>query len=222
MRVLAKVLLVTTGLAAVVGAGVAVQAASKDGATLSVKDQARLPSHDYGTNLVQLAQAARPPATMGQDRPPRSSEEDMGLSPAHGPMGPHAELFGGPSPMMHGPRFGRPPVSREACQETINRRFAMAGYIKGKLQLQAAQKDAWRRIEDAAEPAVAKLREVCAQLPVKAGPPPSPPEAIDFAAKLVAARAAVLEAVRGPVRALYDTLSAEQKAALVPPGPPPI
>lgn len=221
MRVLAKVLLVATGLAAVVGAGVAVQAASKDGATLSAKDQARLPAADYGADLVKLAQAVRPPAPE-QGRPQRPIEDGMGPPLAHGPMAMRAGPFGGPFPMMHGPQFGRLPLNRDACEETISRRFAMAGYIKGKLQLQAAQKDAWRRIEDAAEPAVAKLREVCAHLPVKAGPPPSPPEAIDFAAKLVAARAAVLEAVRGPVRALYDTLSAEQKAALVPPGPPPI
>jgi hypothetical protein len=120
---------------------------------------------------------------------------------------------------MHAPPGPLPP-NRAACEEDINRSAAMAGYIKSKLQLQGSQKDAWRKIEEAAEPAVEKLRQTCALLPVSMSLPPSLPEAIDLAAKQFAIRAAFLQAISGPVHALYETLSSDQRAALSPPPPP--
>jgi hypothetical protein len=220
-----KALLVAMGLAAATGISVAVHAAANTG-SLPAKDQARLPANagaasgeDYDMALVQLAQAARPqPPQIGDFVPPTGPDE-AGAPPLHRTMGPPAGPFG-PRPFFrHGPR-GPMPFTRAGCEEDINRHAAMAGYIRSKLNLQGNQKDAWRKIEEAAEPAVANLRQLCAQLPATIGAPPAMPDAIEFAAKQTAARAAFLQAVSGPVRALYDTLSPDQRAALLPPPPP--
>lgn len=227
MRISVTALLLATSFVAAGGASVAVRAASNDSRP-AVKDQSRMPSdtrlavgNDYSGALVQLAQAARAPMPPGPAHMPREGDFDP-----HGPrdpMGPGGEPLRGPAAMAmrgHGP-FGPAAPNRAACDEDINRHAAMAGYIKSKLQLQGSQKDAWRKIEEAAEPAVEKLRQVCALLPVNAGPPPSLPDGIEIAAKQLAARAAFLQAVSGPAHALYETLSPDQRAALVPPPPPP-
>lgn len=217
MRISVTALLLATTLAA--GAGFAVHAATRDGAPPPAKDQARLPSNaavmsrrDYGADLIQLAQAIRPQAP-----------EDIGLLPppdrGTGPMRPDLEPFAPPQKVTRRP--GPMPPNRASCEETIDRHAAMAGYIKSKLQLQGAQKEAWRKIEEAAEPAVTKLHQICTLLPLHVGPPPALPDVLEFAAKQTAARAEFLQAVAGPARALYDTLSPDQRAALMPPSPPP-
>lgn len=219
MRILVPTLMLATSLAVATGAGVGVRAASSESTTPPIKDQARMSSdmrlvagNDYGGTLVQLAQASRPHMPGAGRRPP---DVDFNMQPPRGPMTP-----GGPPPMaMHAPPGPLPP-NRAACEEDINRSAAMAGYIKSKLQLQGSQKDAWRKIEEAAEPAVEKLRQTCALLPVSMSLPPSLPEAIDLAAKQFAIRAAFLQAISGPVHALYETLSSDQRAALSPPPPP--
>lgn len=228
MRISATALLLTTSLVAAVGASVAVRAASNDSRP-AVKDQSRMPSdtrlaaaNDYSGALVQLAQATRPPIPPGPGQLPPDGGFD-----AQGPrdlMGPGGEPPRGPAAMAmrgHGPFGPPPPPNRDACDEDINRHAALAGYIKSKLQLQGTQKDAWRKIEEAAEPAIEKLRQACALLPANAGPPPNLPDGIEIAAKQLAARAAFLQAISGPARALYETLSPDQRAALMPPPPPP-
>jgi hypothetical protein len=221
MRISVTALLLASALA-VAGVSVAVHAAVKDSGALPAKDQTRLPAdealvqnEDYGTTLVQLAQAVRPPPP-GDDHGPAGTPDGDRASPFHHTMGPPAGPFG-PPPFMRHHRRGPVPLTRAGCEEDINRHAGIAGYIKSKLNLQGNQKDAWRKIEEAAEPAVAKLRAVCAQLPVDAVPPPALPDRIEFAAKQTAARAEFLQAVSGPVRALYDTLSPDQRAALIPP-----
>jgi len=44
--------------------------------------------------------------------------------------------------------------------------------------------------------------------------PPATPDMLDFVEKQFSARAAVLRAIREPVRVLYDSLSPEQRAML--------
>lgn len=222
MRIPVTAVVLAASLAAA-GIGAAVHAAASEKAALPVKDQARLPSSaiagqgdDYGTALVQLAQVTRPQPPEGAGRMP--PDEGMRPMPA-GPMSPDGEPFGPPPMARHRP--GMMPPTRAACEERMAHHAAMAGYIRSKLQLQGAQKDAWRKIEDAAEPAVAKLHQICSMLPVQPGPPPALPDAIEFGAKQASARAELLQAVTGPVRALYDALSPDQRAALVPPLPRP-
>lgn len=225
MRISVTALVLAAGLAAA-GISVAVHAAVRDGGPLPAKDQARVPanaalvqSEDYGTALVQLAQAARPQPPQGEGRRPPGGPDESDAPPFHLMMGPPAGPFGPPPFAMPGPH-GPMPFTRAGCEEDINRHAAMAGYIRSKLNLQGNQKEAWRKIEEAAEPAVTKLHQVCTQLPVNAGPPSALPDAIEFAAKQASARAEFLQAVSGPVRALYDTLTPDQRAALLPPMPP--
>jgi hypothetical protein len=46
------------------------------------------------------------------------------------------------------------------------------------------------------------------------------PDAISYAEKRLSATVAFLRVIREPFRALYETLSADQRAALYPPPPP--
>ena len=120
----------------------------------------------------------------------------------YGPMGPHGPM--GPDGMMEPPR-------RE-CLENIHRHAALAGYLKSKLRLRESQKEAWQKIEAAAGPAVKAMQALCDQLPDRPGPPPAMSDMIDFAEKQYSAQATFLRAIREPFRALYDSLTAEQRA----------
>jgi hypothetical protein len=121
----------------------------------------------------------------------------------------------GPAPFPRAP-FLNP---RAACNDDIDRHAALSGYLKSKLRLQGAQKDAWQKIEVAAGPAVETLRTLCDELPQSPAARPSMPDAIAFGEKQLAAKAAFLRAIRDPLRALYETLSPDQRAALEPPAP---
>jgi hypothetical protein len=128
----------------------------------------------------------------------------------------------GPGPMIfHGPMRpdGTMEPPRRECLENIHRHSALAGYLKSKLRLQESQKEAWRKIEEAAGPALEAMQALCDQLPDVLGAPPTMPDMIDFAEKQNSARAAFLRAIRDPFRALYDTLTAEQRALLQLPPP---
>jgi hypothetical protein len=123
--------------------------------------------------------------------------------------------------------LGRPPhlplpSPRRACEEDIDLHAALAGYLKSKLRLQGAQLEAWQKIEVAAFPAVEALRRICAELPDRGVATPSVPNAFDHAQRRLAATAEFLQAIREPLRALYDTLSPDQRAVLEPLPPPPM
>jgi hypothetical protein len=94
----------------------------------------------------------------------------------------------------------------------------LQAYLKSKFRLQGSQKQAWQKIEEAAEPALESMHELCAQLPDRIAGPPATPDMLDFVEKQLSARAAVLRAIREPVRAFYS-LSPEQRAVLQPPPP---
>ena len=146
--------------------------------------------------MTELAQAAGPPPMV----PPTMSE------PGRSPM-----IFDGPM---------RPEVWIESpqaeCEENVDRYAAIAGYLKSKFRLQGSQKQAWQKIEEAAEPALEFIHELCAPLPDRMARPPAAPDMLDFVEQQLSARAAVLRAIRGPVRAFYDSLSPEQRAVLQP------
>jgi LTXXQ motif family protein len=131
------------------------------------------------------------------------------------PLGPGSLFFDGPM-RPHGPMRadGTMEPPRRECLENIHRHSALAGYLKSKLRLQENQKEAWRKIEEAAGPTLEAMQALCDQLPDPLGAPPTIPDMIDFAEKQNSARAAFLRAIRAPFRALYDSLTAEQRALL--------
>jgi hypothetical protein len=96
------------------------------------------------------------------------------------------------------------------CQENVDRYTAIAGYLKSKFRPQGSQKQTWQKIEEAAEPALESMHELCAQLPDRMAGPPATPDMLDFVEKQLSAHAAVLRAIREPVRAFYDSLSPEK------------
>ena len=139
---------------------------------------------------------------------------------------PHPHVPPGPPPHGFGPApfgFAPPPAPRVACEDEIDRLAGIVGYLKSKERLEGDQKSAWDKVETAAAPGLAKLRALCADLPSYPGGPPALPARVDFMAKQMTARAELLSAIREPLRALYDTLSPDQRALLdmPPPGPPP-
>jgi hypothetical protein len=184
------------------------------------KDEARhQPSacaaeHADREGRTRLAQAAGP--LPGGPDPFHSSP----AGPEPVAPGPFELPHPGMPPFMGGafPLHGAPRLS---CEEAIDRHAAMAGYVKSRLRLNADQKVTWQKIEQAAEPAIDKMRDICAQLPSRMIGPPAVPEAIDFLEKELSARVELLRAVREPIRALYDGLSADQRAALAIPDPRP-
>ena len=122
-------------------------------------------------------------------------------------------------PMMPRPLLG--PMTRSVCEDGINREAAGVAFIKSKLRLQSNQREAWRKMEDAVQPAVDRLHAACDRLPADGSARPSPPDIVDAMEDQLSARAEFLKAVREPLRALFETLSPEQRMALEPPFPPP-
>jgi len=108
---------------------------------------------------------------------------------------------------------------RQACEEDIARRAALVGYLGAKMRLKGAQKEAWQNIVNAAAPAVEALYRLCAELPERIAARPSMPDAISYAERRLSATAEFLRVIREPFRALYEKLSADQRAALEPPPP---
>jgi hypothetical protein len=113
-----------------------------------------------------------------------------------------------------------PPSTRSGCEEEIDRLTGLAGYLKSKIHLQGAQKEAWQKLELAATAPVEQLRELCSALPAQPEPPTGLLERIDFAEKQTAIRLELFRAIHDPLHALYESLSADQRALLaMPPRP---
>jgi hypothetical protein len=161
-----------------------------------------------------------PPSMAGGGAARLAFALDRVVLPDFGPPGPDA-AFRGAAPLAppYGPMFGGPPIppmgpGRPGCDERIDRQAAVTGYLKSKLRLQGAQMDAWQKIEQAAQPVVEKMREICASLPLEPGAPPALPTTLETLEKQLSVHAEFVHAIRGPVQALYDTLSPQQRAVL--------
>jgi hypothetical protein len=218
MQFAGKVLLLATAVMALPAAAAVIAGGQMSGAqpapamanmTYRAKDPARLNGEpqDRLFAATEFAQAGEGPFSL----PPAGG---MGIlaRPPHPPFGAMG-LPGGPPP-----RLAASP--RQACNEDIDRHAALAGYLKSKLRLQEAQREAWQKIETAAAPVIETLRALCAELPEYRTAHPSMPEGLEHAEKRMVATAEFLHAIREPLRALYATLTPDQRAAIEPPAPP--
>ena len=97
----------------------------------------------------------------------------------------------------------------------------MAGYLKSKLRLQPNQREAWQKLENAAQAAIEKLHATCESFPIEASAPVSLPYMMELVEAEMSARVELLRATREPLRALFATLTPEQRQAFRPPAPPP-
>lgn len=194
---------------------------ARDNTSVQPKDTARLATFahdndDQAILLIELAQASRqpdlaPPAirTAQAFMPPPA----FGYSPGpHGAFGP----FFPPAVMGPPPR----PLTRSVCEDRINSEAAMVGYLKSKLRLQPNQREAWQTLENAAQPAVEKLHAACESLPIEASAPAPLPDMIAMVEVDMSARVELLRATREPLRALFATLTPEQRMAAQPFPPP--
>ena len=191
--------------------------------TVRPKDESRVAAtmkDDKASLLIQLAHASRQPndVRMAQMMPP----PPFGPPPSFGaPPHPHGWWHGhAPPDAMGPPPPPHAPLTRAACEDRIDRKVAFAAFMKSKLRLQPQQRAVWQKLEQAAEPALGRLQAACDRLPAGAGAPPPLPDMIDAMAEQMSARAALLKAISGPLRELFNTLSPEQRARLRPPGPP--
>ncbi len=152
-------------------------------------------------DAVHIAQAFGPPLAFGAPPVPRG---------AFAPIGPHMGM--GPPP----------PPTRASCEDRIDFEVAIAAYVKAKLRLQPSQREAWQTLETAAQGAIDKIRAACTGFPADASVPMSLPEMLDAVEADMSARAEFLRATREPLRALFASLTPEQRIAARPLLPPPL
>jgi hypothetical protein len=143
-----------------------------------------------------------------------------------GPPAPPLGFFGAGMPFPFadlGPGYdpGEAGLSpRARCLDEIAREAGLRSYIAAKLNLSARQKVLWQRLERAAISGADTRRKACANLPMTALVTPPPlPLLMTQEKQLLAARLAELIEVQPALAAVYDSLSAEQRAVLDPPFP---
>ncbi len=172
---------------------------------------------DPANLLIKLAQASREPDLAP---PVIRTAQAFGPPPAFGaPAAPHAAF--GPIFPSAVPAPPPPPLTRAACEDRINSEAAMVGYLKSKLRLQPHQREAWQKLENAAQPAIEKLHAACDSLPIEASAPTPLPDMVDLAEAEMSARVELLRATREPLRALFASLTPGQRMAAQPLLPPP-
>jgi hypothetical protein len=104
--------------------------------------------------------------------------------------------------------------TRGACEDDIKRRATIADYFKSKLQLVGAQSEAWQKLEDAANLVRPKMYEACKLLPENLSDAPTMPHTMGILEKQLSMQTELVHAIAGPLRALYETLSPDQRAIL--------
>jgi len=135
---------------------------------------------------IELAQAAPPP-----------------------PPAPGAPGAPGADRMMRGERMASP---RAVCQDMVARRIGDRAYIKARLELKPEQMTAWNAFEKAADEASSKSMARCATLPTEMKERPDYIQRLTMEEEAMKARVATIEAVKPSLTALYNTLTADQKA----------
>ena len=111
--------------------------------------------------------------------------------------------------MMRGERNVSP---RAMCQDMVARRIGDRAYIKARLDLKPEQMAAWNAFEKAADEASAKSMARCATLPTEMKERPDYLHRLTMEEEAMKARIATIEAVKPSLTALYNTLTADQKA----------
>jgi hypothetical protein len=131
----------------------------------------------------------------------------------------------GPPPLAM-PPFHMPPegplpqTGRAACEERAHFNSALVGYYKSKLRLDGAQREAWAKLEQAADAGIEKLRAACDALPLDTDTSHNVLETLDTIVRQNTADLEFLASLREPLRALYEVLTPKQQRLLLPPPPP--
>jgi hypothetical protein len=112
--------------------------------------------------------------------------------------------------MMHRRWMGGDP--QERCIDRLARRAARRAYVESRLDLTAAQRPLWDKVESAAQAEEQKERQLCAAL--KGTAAPSIVERMGRMQQLLAARLDGLAAAKPAVEALYQALTPAQRAII--------
>jgi hypothetical protein len=124
-------------------------------------------------------------------------------------------------PGMHHPemmeRMMRHLSSQERCIDRLAHRAGFRAYLGVRLNLTAAQRPLWDKLQAVAENEEQQERQICDHL--KSGEAATILDRMDARQQLLAARAAGLQAAKEPLAALYKALTPEQRAFLDHPHP---
>ena len=112
--------------------------------------------------------------------------------------------------MMHRMWMGGDP--QERCIDRLARRAARRAFVETKLDLTAAQRPLWDKVESAAQAEEQKERQLCASL--KGSAAPTIVERMGRMQQFLAARLDGLTAAKPAVEALYQALTPAQRAIL--------
>ncbi len=137
--------------------------------------------------------------------PPPAAAPEKGGGPAMG---------GGPMPMRHMMmhRMWRGGDPQERCIDRLAWRAARRAYVETKLDLTAAQRPLWDKVESAAQTEEQKERQLCAAL--KGSAAPTVVERMARMQQFLSARLDGLAAAKPAVEALYQALTPAQQAIL--------
>jgi hypothetical protein len=144
-------------------------------------------------------------AQTAQD-PPAAAPQDGGGAAMQPPDG------GPMRHMMMGRRMMAGGDPQERCIDRLAWRAARLAYVETKLDLTAAQRPLWERVEDAAQAEQQKERQLCAALKTAAAP--SVIDRMDRMQEFLSARLDGLRAAQPAVAALYQALTPAQRAVL--------
>lgn len=161
----------------------------------------------------QLAQAAAPAQTAAPAQDSNSGDTETarpmpgrGGDMGRGPMMRHM--------MMHRMMMGRMMMGdpQERCINRLAWRAARRAYVETKLDLTAAQRPLWDKVQSAAQTEEQKERQLCNAL--KAGTPGNLLDRMDRMQQYLSARLEGLEAAKPALQSLYQALTPEQRTII--------
>ena len=101
---------------------------------------------------------------------------------------------------------------QERCIDRLAWRAARWAYVETKLDLTAAQRPLWDKVQSAAQAEEQKERQLCGAL--KSGAPGNLLDRMDRMQQFLSARLAGLEAAKPALQSLYQALTPEQRAII--------
>jgi hypothetical protein len=167
---------------------------------------------------IDTASAQSAGAAPDQAPPAAVPAHDSGVGEAAGPMS------GGGGVMHHGSMMMRHMMMhrmmghmmradpQQRCIDRLAWRAARRAYVEAKLDLTAAQRPLWDKIQGAAQAEEQKERQLCREL--KPGGAPTLLDRLDRMQQFLSARLQGIEAAKPALQSLYQALSPEQRAII--------
>jgi hypothetical protein len=146
-------------------------------------------------------------ATPGATAPPGEAGQPGGAPPMPGRLGMGEGMWQGGPGAMPWQMMERSP--RDWCVERLARRAGLRAYIEAKLDLTAAQRPLWQKVQDAAGAEAQKERQLCDTM--KPGAGATVLDRLGRMQQFLSMRLAGLTALKPALEALYNSLTSEQK-----------